>query len=82
MYDTTSTSASNFGNLLLKYGLHQHVSRPTLTRGHTLYLVITRSPSDIYNITQQDPLMSDHELISFFIKTRGPEAKLQPKNCL
>ena len=31
MDDTTSTSASKFGDLLLEYGQHQHVSGPTHT---------------------------------------------------
>ena len=79
MDDTTSASASKFGDLLLEYGLHQHVSGPTHTRGHTLDLVITRSPFDINNITHQDPLISDHELISFFIKSQDPKTKLQRK---
>ena len=79
MDDTTSTSASKFVHLLQEYGLHQYVSGPTHNRGHMVDLVITRSPSDINNITHQDPLISDHELISFFIKSQDPETKLQPK---
>ena len=79
MDDTTSTNASKFGDLLREYGLHQYVSGPTHNWGHMLDLVITRSPSDINNITPQDPLISDHELISFFIKSQDPETKLQLK---
>ena len=51
----------------------------THTLGHTLDLVITRSTSDIKDITHQDPLISDHELISFSIKSQDPETKLQLK---
>ena len=40
MDDTTSTSASRFGDLLLECGLHQHISGPTHTQGHTLDLVL------------------------------------------
>ena len=78
MDDANSAGVSKFHDLLQEYGLYQHVSGPTHNHGHTLDLVITRHQSDINGITCQDPLISDHELVSFFIKSNKSEPKLPP----
>jgi exonuclease III len=54
--------ASTFTDLLSSYGLQQHVTVSTHTKGHVLDLIITRSSVDSFlkDTTVTDMLISDH----------------------
>jgi hypothetical protein len=59
--DKNDNEASSFCTLLSSFGLQQHVSGPTHSKGHTLDLLISRSDdSFIQDIKVKDMLISDH----------------------
>src|SRR5207245_10380977 len=56
--------ATSFLTLLETFGLSQLVSFPTHDSGHTLYLLITRTTSNIFtDVTFTCPALSDHSAI-------------------
>ena len=62
----SSPLAADFLHVLDCLNLTQHVDAPTHTRGHTLDLVISDSPS-IKNLSVYDLGVSDHSIISMDI---------------
>ena len=64
--------------LLKTYGLHQHVSKPTHTKGHTIDLIITRDDDNCVVSTVVDELISDHNAVhcSLQCATPHPDKKI------
>jgi hypothetical protein len=67
--------ASTFTDLLSSYGLQQHVTVPTHTKGHVLDLIITRSSVDSFlnDTTVTDMLISDHFWVHCNIACSRPD---------
>ena len=74
MDSTSSQEATQFRELLFSLNLQQHVTTATHDHGHTLDLVITRDgESLVEDVTIHPAVMSDHNPLSFCLKTKKPE---------
>ena len=57
------THAGKLNDLLSCHSLHQHVTSPTHSQGHTLDLIITRDDQVITVLPVDPPLLSDHSFV-------------------
>ena len=71
---SSNMHATRFLDILEEYGLHQQVKGPTHRANHTLDLVITRNQNKGLVIVIEEPLMSDHKLITFCLHSQRPSA--------
>ena len=64
MDNLSNTDASHFNDLLLSFGLSQHVNFATHISGHWLDLIITRSLNDVLALSPKPTLfLSDHCIV-------------------
>lgn len=71
-----NTDATKLHNLPESLNLKQHVATPTHSRGHILYLIITRSEDNPVNgIVVRDPSVSDHFAVNCTMKLSKPRAE-------
>jgi hypothetical protein len=68
----THPDTQTFIELINSTGLHQCVSNPTHTSGHTLDVVLTRDSDTLHNLSVQDDLLSDHSTVFFEFNTVKP----------
>ena len=67
--------ANKFLNILDSFNLRQHIHEPTHISGHTLDLVITNvldESSAVSNIVVDQPGLSDHHCVQFYLNTLKP----------
>ena len=75
MDDRLDSDAVKFNELLLEFGLNQHVSAPTHRDGHTLDLIITRgNDSVILTEPSADYFVSDHSFVVCTIDIQRPSS--------
>ena len=68
--------ANKLRDLLFSPNLDQHVQAPTYIHGHTLDLVITKSPeARVQDLQSRDPIMLDHTPLTFSLITKKPHQK-------
>ncbi|PIK47853.1 putative RNA-directed DNA polymerase from mobile element jockey-like [Apostichopus japonicus] len=71
--DTSDSKAHRFQNLLLSFGLTQHITYPTHKFGHTLDLIITREHStSLLSDICVLPGLSDHYALSCNLNLQKP----------
>ena len=56
--------------VLQDFDLIQHVKEPTHVAGHTLDIVITHKTFTMGTVLVEEPVISDHSLISFQVLSR------------
>ena len=61
--DSTDIQAGKLHDIIASHSLHQHVTSPTHTQGHTLDLVITHDNQTISVHSVDPPLLSDHSFV-------------------
>ena len=61
--DSTDIQAGKLRDIIASHSLHQHVTSPTHTQGHTLDLVITHENQTISVHPVDPPLLSDHSFV-------------------
>ena len=61
--DSTDIDAGKLHDVIASHSLHQHVTSPTHTQGHTLDLVITHDNQTINVHPVDPPLLSDHSFV-------------------
>ena len=74
------TDAAKLQHLLDSFNCKQHVTQPTHRDGHTLDLVITRTDTDVAELTVGD-MVSDHQLILFKVSVTQPPPVFRQRQC-
>ena len=71
--------AKRLTDIILSFGLTQHVCSPTHVRGHTLDLVITRTDLSTHVLPVDPPMLSDHSSVVLNIKAQRLQERIDPQ---
>ena len=73
--DNNNYEQKQLKELLEMHNLHQHITEPTHSKGHTLDFVITRENDGLLQHAEVGPLFSDHSALLCDLKTSKPHPR-------